>query len=154
MFSWGSRFAIGTDDLLRFAEVLKVARQCRTIIMANFAGTLGVDGVGVLLAALGMALHATIALAGIRWPARDGSVASLAESAAVEGRALPLGSTGGPWGLAHTDAELGRLFDELGRWDEPPSSSRRARRHGVPCIRRRCCKHGVWRRWRGWKRNS
>jgi len=54
MFSWGSRFAIGTDDLLRFAEVLKVARQCRTIIMANFAGTLGVDGVGVLLAALGI----------------------------------------------------------------------------------------------------
>jgi heavy metal translocating P-type ATPase len=42
------------DDLLRFAEVLKIARRCRTIIMANFVGTLGVDGVGMLLAALGL----------------------------------------------------------------------------------------------------
>jgi len=41
------------DDLLRFAEVLRIARRCRAIIMANFAGTLAVDGVGVLLAALG-----------------------------------------------------------------------------------------------------
>jgi len=42
------------DDLLRFAEVLKIARRCRAIIVANFVGTLGVDGVGVLLAALGL----------------------------------------------------------------------------------------------------
>jgi len=42
------------NDLLRFAEVLKIARRCRNIIYANFAGTLAVDGVGVLLAALGM----------------------------------------------------------------------------------------------------
>lgn len=41
------------NDLLRFAEVLKVARRCRAIIMANFAGTLAVDGIGVLLAAMG-----------------------------------------------------------------------------------------------------
>ena len=41
------------DDLLRFPEVLRIARRCRAIIMANFAGTLAVDGVGVLLAALG-----------------------------------------------------------------------------------------------------
>jgi Cd2+/Zn2+-exporting ATPase/Cu+-exporting ATPase len=41
------------DDLLRFTEVLKIARRCRAIIMANFAGTLGVDSVGVLLAAFG-----------------------------------------------------------------------------------------------------
>ena len=41
-------------DLLRFTEVLRVARHCRAIIMANFAGTLAVDGVGVLLAALGL----------------------------------------------------------------------------------------------------
>jgi P-type E1-E2 ATPase len=42
------------NDLLRFAEVLKIARRCRVIIMANFAGTLAVDAVGVLLAALGL----------------------------------------------------------------------------------------------------
>jgi len=37
------------NDLLRFTEVLKVARRCRNIIYANFAGTLAVDAVGVLL---------------------------------------------------------------------------------------------------------
>jgi Cd2+/Zn2+-exporting ATPase/Cu+-exporting ATPase len=42
------------NDLLRFAEVLEIARRCRRIIMANFIGTLAVDGVGVLLAALGL----------------------------------------------------------------------------------------------------
>jgi heavy metal translocating P-type ATPase len=42
------------NDLLRFAEVLKIARRARAIILANFAGTLAVDGVGVLLAALGL----------------------------------------------------------------------------------------------------
>jgi heavy metal translocating P-type ATPase len=42
------------NDLLRFVEVLKVARRCRTIIMANFAGTLAVDSVGVVLAAFGL----------------------------------------------------------------------------------------------------
>jgi len=33
--------------------VLKIARRCRGIIMANFAGTLAVDSVGVVLAAMG-----------------------------------------------------------------------------------------------------
>ncbi len=42
------------NNLLRFTEVLKVARRCRNIIYANFAGTLLVDGAGVLLAAFGM----------------------------------------------------------------------------------------------------
>ena len=42
------------NDLVRFTEVLKVARRCRRIIMANFAGTLAVDSVGVLLAAFGL----------------------------------------------------------------------------------------------------
>lgn len=41
------------NDLVRFTEVLKVARRCRNIIYANFAGTLGVDAVGVGLAAIG-----------------------------------------------------------------------------------------------------
>ncbi len=48
------------NDLLRFTEVLKVARRCRNIIYANFAGTLLVDGAGVLLAALGL-LHPVFA---------------------------------------------------------------------------------------------
>jgi len=42
------------NDLLRFAEVLKVARRCRNIIYANFAGTLAVDSVGVVLAGMGL----------------------------------------------------------------------------------------------------
>jgi len=42
------------NDLLRFTEVLRIARRCRNIIYANFAGTLLVDGAGVLLAAFGM----------------------------------------------------------------------------------------------------
>lgn len=41
------------DDLLRLVETLKIAIRCRRIIMANFAGTLVVDGVGVGLAAFG-----------------------------------------------------------------------------------------------------
>jgi Cd2+/Zn2+-exporting ATPase/Cu+-exporting ATPase len=42
------------NDLLRFVEVLEIARRCHRIIMANFAGTVAVDGVGVLLAAFGL----------------------------------------------------------------------------------------------------
>jgi Cd2+/Zn2+-exporting ATPase/Cu+-exporting ATPase len=42
------------NDLLRFTEVLKISRRCRAIIMANFAGTLAVDSVGVALAAFGL----------------------------------------------------------------------------------------------------
>jgi Cd2+/Zn2+-exporting ATPase/Cu+-exporting ATPase len=41
------------NDLLRFVDVLRVARRCRGIIFANFAGTLAVDGAGVILAAMG-----------------------------------------------------------------------------------------------------
>ena len=41
------------NDLLRFADVLKIARRCRAIIMANFVGTIAVDAVGVMLAAAG-----------------------------------------------------------------------------------------------------
>jgi Cd2+/Zn2+-exporting ATPase/Cu+-exporting ATPase len=42
------------NDLLKFVDTLKVARRCHRIIMANFAGTLIVDGVGVGLAAFGL----------------------------------------------------------------------------------------------------
>jgi Cd2+/Zn2+-exporting ATPase/Cu+-exporting ATPase len=42
------------NDLLRFVDTVKVARRCRRIIWFNFAGTLLVDSVGVVLAAFGM----------------------------------------------------------------------------------------------------
>jgi heavy metal translocating P-type ATPase len=41
------------NDLLKLVETLRVARRCRRIILQNFAGTLLVDGGGVILAALG-----------------------------------------------------------------------------------------------------
>lgn len=42
------------NDLLKFVEALKTARQCRGIILTNFVGTLLVDGLGVTLAAIGL----------------------------------------------------------------------------------------------------
>src|SRR5438445_4000493 len=42
------------DDLLKFVETVRIARRCRRIILANFAGTLALDGLGVALAAAGM----------------------------------------------------------------------------------------------------
>jgi Cd2+/Zn2+-exporting ATPase/Cu+-exporting ATPase len=42
------------NNLVKFVEVLRIARRCRAIIRANFIGTLAVDGAGVLLAALGL----------------------------------------------------------------------------------------------------
>jgi heavy metal translocating P-type ATPase len=41
------------NDLLKFAETLGIARRTRRIIWANFAGTIGVDAVGIALAAFG-----------------------------------------------------------------------------------------------------
>lgn len=42
------------SDLLKLVETVRVARRCRRIVLQNFAGTLAVDGLGVLAAALGM----------------------------------------------------------------------------------------------------
>jgi heavy metal translocating P-type ATPase len=42
------------NDLVKFAETLSIARRTRRIIWANFAGTLGVDALGIALAAFGM----------------------------------------------------------------------------------------------------
>lgn len=42
------------SDLLKLVEALRIARRCRSIIWQNFAGTLLVDGAGVLLAAMGL----------------------------------------------------------------------------------------------------
>ena len=41
------------NDLERFVETLAVARRTRGIIWQNFAGTIGVDTLGIILAALG-----------------------------------------------------------------------------------------------------
>ncbi len=41
------------NDLLKVVEVIRIARRCNRIIMTNFGGTLGVDAVGVGLAAFG-----------------------------------------------------------------------------------------------------
>jgi Cd2+/Zn2+-exporting ATPase/Cu+-exporting ATPase len=42
------------NDLLRFADTVRIARQCRRVIMFNFIGTVAVDTIGMLLASLGM----------------------------------------------------------------------------------------------------
>ena len=39
------------NDLLKLVEALRIARRCRGIILQNFAGTLVVDALGMLLAA-------------------------------------------------------------------------------------------------------
>jgi len=41
------------NDLLKLVEALRIARRCRGIIRQNFAGTLLVDGLGIVLASLG-----------------------------------------------------------------------------------------------------
>ena len=42
------------NDLLKFAETLGIARRTRRIIWANFAGTIGVDALGIGLAGCGV----------------------------------------------------------------------------------------------------
>lgn len=42
------------NDLLKFAETLGIARRTRAIIWANFVGTIGVDALGIGLAAFGL----------------------------------------------------------------------------------------------------
>jgi Cd2+/Zn2+-exporting ATPase/Cu+-exporting ATPase len=42
------------NDLAKFADTLGIARRTRRIILANFVGTIGVDAVGILLAAFGL----------------------------------------------------------------------------------------------------
>ncbi|MDE2049472.1 MAG: cation-translocating P-type ATPase, partial [Gammaproteobacteria bacterium] len=42
------------NDLAKFAETLAIARRTRRIIWANFAGTIGVDTLGIALAASGL----------------------------------------------------------------------------------------------------
>lgn len=42
------------NDLQRFVEAIRIARQCRRVIMINFVGTLAVDAVGLGLAFAGL----------------------------------------------------------------------------------------------------
>ena len=42
------------SDLAKFVETMRIARKCMRIIMQNFYGTIAVDSMGVLLAAMGM----------------------------------------------------------------------------------------------------
>jgi len=42
------------NDLAKFSETLSIARRTRRIIWTNFAGTIGVDAVGIVLAAFGL----------------------------------------------------------------------------------------------------
>jgi cation transport ATPase len=42
------------NDLSRFVETLKIARATKAIIMQNFVGTITVDAVGIVLAAIGL----------------------------------------------------------------------------------------------------
>ncbi len=42
------------NDLARFVETLRIARRTKGIVMQNFAGTIAVDSVGILLAAFGL----------------------------------------------------------------------------------------------------
>jgi P-type Cu+ transporter len=42
------------NDLAKFAQTLRIARRTRRIIWTNFAGTIGVDAIGIVLAAFGL----------------------------------------------------------------------------------------------------
>ena len=42
------------SDLAKFVETIRIGRKCMKIIMQNFYGTIAVDSLGVLLAAMGM----------------------------------------------------------------------------------------------------
>lgn len=42
------------SDLSKLVETVRIARKCRRIIMQNFGGTLAVDALGILLAAMGV----------------------------------------------------------------------------------------------------
>lgn len=42
------------NDLAKFVESVRIARRCRSIIYQNFYGTLTVDAIGILLAAIGL----------------------------------------------------------------------------------------------------
>jgi heavy metal translocating P-type ATPase len=42
------------NDLLKLVETVRIAKRARAVIMQNFTGTLAVDGVGILMASMGL----------------------------------------------------------------------------------------------------
>ena len=42
------------NDLMKFSEVVAIAKRCRRIILTNFAGTIAVDLAGIALAMCGL----------------------------------------------------------------------------------------------------
>jgi heavy metal translocating P-type ATPase len=48
------------NDLSRFVETVRIARRTKAIVMQNFVGTIAVDSLGIVLAALGI-LHPLVA---------------------------------------------------------------------------------------------
>jgi cation transport ATPase len=47
-------FLLLGSDLSHFVEPMRIARECRKIIMQNFYGTIAVDSLGVMLRAFGL----------------------------------------------------------------------------------------------------
>jgi len=98
------------DDLLKLVETLRIARRCRRIIYANFAGTILIDGAAMALAAVGILtpilasiVHVGSELAFIlnsarllTRPARASSGARSVEDASTQGKAAA------PWGASRT----------------------------------------------------
>lgn len=84
------------NDLVKFAETLTIARRTRRIIWANFAGTIGVDTIGIGLAAFGLLnplvaafIHVASELAFLLnsarlLPARSSNAASVRQSLSAE----------------------------------------------------------------------
>jgi len=89
------------NDLLKFTETLEIARWTRRIIWWNFAGTLGVDAIGIALASIGLLsptlaafIHVTSELAFILnsarlLPHRAREIAALEISRQIERKVIP-----------------------------------------------------------------
>jgi len=82
------------NDLEKFARTLGIARRTRRVIWANFAGTIGVDAVGIALAAFGLLnplfaafIHVASELTFILNSARLLPSRSSGKSSTLEGRA-------------------------------------------------------------------
>jgi Cu+-exporting ATPase len=115
------------NDLLKFTETLAIARRTRRIIWWNFAGTLGIDMVGIALASLGLLsptlasfIHVTSELTFIlnsarllpRSRRRNVAVAKLPDGARENspGKAARHGSTRLS-GLSRSHAAMGTLLE-------------------------------------------
>jgi Cd2+/Zn2+-exporting ATPase/Cu+-exporting ATPase len=96
------------DSLMTLARTLEIARACRRVIYQNFVGTLTVDGLGILLAAMGLLnpmlaafIHVSSEMAFILNSARllpaAGRPARAADGSPQTATAPPTLETSGPW---------------------------------------------------------